>query len=419
MIHAVLERCAGIDVGKKTLAVCLMKGGADAEPELDIRSYGTTVSQLEALRQWLREEGCTHVVMESTGCYWEPVFNILEDSFTIVLANPMEVKCRRGHKTDWLDCRWLAHLLRHAMLHSSFIPPRPLRELRDLTRRRKQLVRNAVQEKNRVLKTLEKGNIKLGNVLSDVFGVSGQAMVHGLLLGHNDAQQLAKLARGRARNKRLELIAALDGHRLTESQRSLIRRSLRHLEFLAQEIESLDLEIRAAVEAAGLQRQMEWLQTIPGIQEYTAASILAEIGPDMQQFPSAGHVSSWAGLCPGSNVSAGIVTSRRTTKGNRWLRDTMTEAAWAGCKTKGSGLQAMYRRLVPRRGKNRAVIAVAHKLLVIVYYVLLRGVPYQKSREEEAEQRSKSRRIRYHLRTLAKLGITLDPSVAVTVTPTG
>lgn len=404
MIQAVIERCAGIDVGKKTLAVCVMTGPSDGEPHAETREYGTVVSELERLSQWLDENGCTHVVMESTGWYWKPVFNVLEENFTIVLANPSEVRQRRGHKTDFNDAAWLAHLLRHAMLRSSFIPPRPVRELRDLTRRRKQLVRTGVQEKNRLQKALEEGNVQISSVLSDVTGQSGLAIVEAVLEGGTDPAEIAKLAIGRAKNKRWAIQAAVERDQLTDSQKSLIRHSLTHLRFLAAEIEGLDEEIRAKIERNGWQRPFDLLMSLPGVDETTAASMLAELGPDASAFPSAAQLSSWAGLCPGNNVSAGVSKSCRTTKGNRWLRDTMTEAAWAGSHKKGSVLQMKYRRLAPRRGKNRAVIAVAHTLLVIAYCVLTRGVPYRRGEEEAAKQRHRRRSIIYHTRCLAKLG---------------
>ncbi|MCI0354520.1 MAG: IS110 family transposase, partial [Acidobacteria bacterium] len=298
MIPAVIERCAGIDIGKKFVVVCLMTGKADAEAAVEIRKYGTVNCELESLSRWLQQSGCTHIVMESTGSYWVPVFNILEQHFTIVLANPMEVRQRRGHKTDWKDSQWMAHLLRHNLLRSSFIPPRPFRDLRGLTRQRKQLVRHLTQEKNRVQKTLEEANIKLGSVLSDVFGKSGQAMLAALLDQDQGAREMAQLAQGKAKNKRLELEAALEGHRLTDPQRSRLRHSLRHMEFLRLEILALDDEIRRLIQELGQTERVNLLLTIPGVQETTAYSIVAELGPEIRQFPTAGHLSSWAGLCP-------------------------------------------------------------------------------------------------------------------------
>ncbi len=412
MIRAVVERCAGIDVGKQFLAVCLMTGPASEEPALEFREYGTVVSELEMLSDWLAENGCTHVVMESTGWYWKPVFNVLEEKFAVVLANPQEVKNRKGHKTDWKDCQWLAHLLRHAMLRSSYIPARPVRQLRDLTRRRKQLVRSGVQEKNRVQKALEEGNVQLGNVLSNVLGKSGLAMVRALLEGRLTPDEIADLAQGRARKKRLELSGAVQGHRLTDSQKSLIRHSLAHLDFLEHEIAVLDREVGQQIRGHGWQAPWRRLLTLPGVDQTTAASILAELGPDASAFPSAAQLSSWAGLCPGNNTSAGISKSCRTTKGNRWLRDTMIEAAWAGSRKKQSVLYIKYHRLAPRRGKNRALIAAAHTLLVIAYCVLTRRVPYQKTQEEELQERTKSHRIRYYIRCLAKLGVPVVPDLS-------
>lgn len=409
MIQAVVERCAGIDVGKSFLAVCLMTGAASEEPATELRRYGTVVSELEALSAWLEQNGCTHVVMESTGWYWKPVFNVLEDKFIIVLANPQEVKQRKGHKTDWKDCQWLAHLLRHAMLRSSYIPPRPVRELRDLTRRRKQLVRSGVQEQNRIQKALEEGNVQLGQVLSHVLGKSGRDMIQALLDGKLAPQEIAELARGQARKKRIEISGAVQNHRLSDSQKSLLRHSLKHLEFLEAEVARLDREIQKHIRSHGWQPQYELLKTLPGVDQTSAASLLAELGPDAGAFPSAAQVSSWAGLCPGNNTSAGISHSCRTTKGNRWLRDTMIQSAWAGCRKKHSVLWIKYHRLAVRKGKNRAVIAVAHTLLVIAYCILTRRQPYRKTEEEQLNERAKARSIRYHLRCLVSLGVPVDP----------
>jgi transposase len=405
MIQAVIERCAGIDVGKATLAVCVMTGAADAEPTLELRQYGTVVSELESLGRWLAEHQCTHVVMESTGWYWKPVFNILEEQFTIVLANPQEVRQRKGHKTDLNDAEWLAHLLRHGMLRSSFIPPRPVREVRDLTRRRKQLVRMGVQEKNRIQKALEEGNVEISNVLSDVTGLCGLLMIEALLDGTKSSAQIADLAQGRAKGKRLHIIAAVDNHRLSDSQKSLLRHSLKHLRFLDDEIRELDCEIQQRIEDNGWQKQLTLLLTLPGVDQVTAASRLAEIGPDASAFPSAAQLSSWAGLCPGNNVSAGVKRSCRTTKGNVWLRATMIESAWAGSRKKGSVLNVKFRRLSPRRGKKRALIAAAHTLLVIAYCMLKRQEPYRKAEEEAATQRHRQRSICHHIRCLTKLGV--------------
>jgi len=301
MIPAIIERCAGIDVGKKFLAVCVTTGPANEEAQAEVRKFGTVRHELESLRKWLQSEGCTHVVMESTGVYWKPVLNILEDdrqyNLKVILANPQQVKAITGHKTDPHDARWLAHLLRHGMIRPSFIPPRAIRELRDFTRRRKQMIGIAADERNRVQKVLEDANVKIGDVLSDVFGLSGQLMLEALVNGLGgdgppSAFDIAQLARGHAKKKLNELTAALEGHQMRDSHRTLIRHAMRHMAFLAEEIEALDQDIAALIGQANLTPAYELLQTIPGIKSQAAATILAESGPDMKQFPKAANFSS-------------------------------------------------------------------------------------------------------------------------------
>ena len=315
MICAAVERCAGIDVGKTFLAVCVMTGPLEGEDRAQKRRYGTTTVELESLRDWLQAEGVTHVVMESTGSYWKPVFNVLETSVKVYLANPQEVKNRKGHKTDDKDGWWLAHLLRHAMIHPSFIPPRALRELRDLTRRRKRLLGNAVAEKNRVQKVLEDANVKLGNVLSDVFGVSGQLMLEALLGGKVRPAEIAELAKRKAKRKTPEILQALEGHRMSDHHRQIIRYSLEHMKFLEEQIAELDMAIERKIIDSGYEQEWKLLQTLPGIQDRSAAAILAETGVDIRQFPTAKDLSSWAGVCPGNNRSAGKNKSRHTPGG--------------------------------------------------------------------------------------------------------
>jgi transposase len=298
MICAAVERCAGIDVGKTFLAVCVMTGALDGEARVARRRFGTIPSELEALREWLKQEKVTHAVMESTGSYWKPVYNVLEGSVKVYLANPQEVKNRKGHKTDDKDGWWLAHLLRHAMIHPSFIPPRPVRELRDLTRRRKRLLGNATSEKNRIQKVLEDANVKLGNVLSDVFGVSGQLMLDALLEGNAQPEEIAQFAKRSAKRKIPAITAALEGHRMSDHHRQMIRYSLKHLEFLEEQIDEIDHDIVGKIEEAGLHQEWQLLQTLPGIQERSAASILAETGADMEQFPSASQAEFVGGGVP-------------------------------------------------------------------------------------------------------------------------
>ena len=413
MIQASIERCAGMDVGKKWLAVCIMVGAVEAEPRVENRRFGTNVGDLQALRDWLQQEGITHVVMESTGSYWKPVCNILEERFTVYLANPHQVKPRQGHKTDRKDGQWLAHLLRHAMIQPSFIPPKPVRELRDLTRRRKKLMAAGSSEKNRIQKVLEDAHVKLGNVLRDVFGVSGQYLLDALLQGQAPAEEMAQLAQGRARKKIPELVAALEPHRMSDHHRRMIRYSVEHLEFLEKQLSALDQAIEAKIREAGLVQPWELLRSIPGVQATSAAAILAETGADMRQFGDEGHISSWSGGCPGNHRSAGKNKSSHTNKGNRWLRSALTQCAQAAAKKKGCFLKDKFWRIATKHGgkKGPAVIAVAHHLLRMVFPVLSSGQPYQERSATQLEPQQKQRMICHHIRRLGKLGIAVRAPV--------
>jgi len=414
MIEAVWERCAGIDIGKKYVVCCVTVGAAGAKATEEIRQYNTTVAELEKLRDWLQENQCTHVAMESTGPYWKPVFNLLEAHFTVILANALQVKSLPGKKTDRKDGRRLAHFLRHNLLEASFIPPLAIRQLRDLTRRRRKLMGAGASERNRVQNVLEDANVKLGNVLSDVFGVSGQAMLEALLANNGTPQQIAEFARGALRRKVPEIVAALEEHRMTDHHRFLIRQSLDHMAFLEEQVVGLDSEILRQLKP--FQKEFENLQTIPGVKATAAASILAEVGVDMKQFPTGHHLASWAGICPGNNESAGKHKSTRARKGDTWLRGTLTESAWAASRQKGSSFAARFRRLAPHRGQKRALVALGHNLLIVVYQVLLTGQPYQELGSTYWEERTHQARVRHHLRCLRALGA-LAPGANFTEVP--
>jgi len=410
MIAAVVERCAGIDVGKKFLKVCVMAGPLNEEPYYEIRKIDCSHSGYEQLREWLKAEGVTRVVMESTGPYWVPVFNILETDVEVILANPVEVKNRKGHKTDATDAWWLAHLLRHGMIRPSFIPKKATRELRELTRRRKKLIGQVAQERNRVQKQLEYGNVKLGNELSDVFGLSGQLMLKALVDEERTPEQIAALAQGSLKKKKPQIAEAVRGQRLSETQKELVRSSMRHMVFLELEIEQLDALIAALIRSSQQQQPYELLQTIPGIKGEAAATLLAETGAEMKQFPDAGQLSSWGGVCPGNNESAGKHKSRHTTHGNPWFRATLIECAWAASRKKGSAFQLKYNRLKPQVGHKRALVAVAHALVKAIYYVLATGEVYRENLPQALTEVQRQRVIRHHTRRLRRLGCWYRPN---------
>jgi transposase len=411
MISAVIESCAGIDVGKKWIAVCVLRGPANGDAQAESRKFETTNQSLERLCEWLEECGCTHVAMESTGEYWRPIFNVMEEATNveIILANSQQVKGLRGHKTDPSDAHWLAHLLRHGMVRPSFIPPLPIRQLRDLTRRRKQLVRSGAQERNRIQKTMESANLKLGNVLTDVFGLSGQLMIDKLLEGKATVEEIADLAQKSARKKIPQIRAALQGHRLNEVHRRLINLSLDHMALLEEQISALDEAILQHIQAHGLEKPYQLLQTIPGVKQEAAASLLAEFGPDMTVFGSADKLSSWSGVAPGNNQSAGKKKRAPALRGNPWVRATLTEAAWSASRKKESEFKNQYERLQPRLQHKRAIVAVAHSLAETVFEVLRTGEPYTKPGSDPMPETKKAVLIRHHTRRLRTLRKRLKP----------
>lgn len=367
--------CAGLDVHAKTVAACLIKEDGGKE----IRTFSTMTDDLLRLRDWVSSQGCSHVAIESTGIYWKPVFNILEDEVEVMLVNARHVKAVPGRKTDVRDCEWLADLLRHGLLKGSFIPPREIRELRELTRYRQSLIEEQVAVANRVQKLAESGNIKLAQVASDALGASGRAMLRALAAGETDVDKMVELARKRMKRKKPELRRALQG-RLNNTQRWVLGELLNRYEELESAIARVTAQIQQQETAhpdPRLAQAIENLPTIPGIGERITQTILAEIGIDMSRFPTDHHLCSWAGMCPGNNESAGKRKSGKTNPGNPYLRSALVQAAWAASHTKDTYLSAQYHKLVKRIGKKKTLVAVGHSILIIVYHVLLKQATYR------------------------------------------
>jgi transposase len=410
-MQVVYPRCAGLDVHKKTVVACILSTSPQGRVTREIRTFSTMTAELLALGDWLGEHQVTHVAIESTGIYWKPVFNVLEEGRTFVLVNPQHIKAVPGRKTDVKDSEWLADLLRHGLLQPSFIPPHPIRAIRELTRYRKTLVHERTQEVTRLHKVLESANIKLSSVVTDILGKSGRAMVEALAQGEASPEQMAQLAQGKLRPKITQLQLSLEG-RLIEQHRLLIRHLLAHIDFLEASIAQVQREIDQLL--APLAEAVERLQEIPGISAVAASAILAEIGLDMSRFPSAKHLASWAGLCPGNRQSAGKRLSGTTTKGNPWLRAILGEVVWALSHMHDTYLAAQFHRLARKRGLQKAVVAVAHSVLTIIYYLLRDGQHYQDLGPEYFLKLDQQRVEQHHIRRLQALGynVTLSPASA-------
>ena len=404
-MEVLYERCCGLDVDKRTVAACLIVPGPEGKPVKTIRTFGTMTGDLLQLADWLSAAGCTHVAMESTGVYWKPVWNLLEDQFALLLVNARHVKAVPGRKTDVKDCEWLADLLRHGLLRPSFVPDRPQRELRELTRYRSSLVRERSAEVNRLQKTLEGANIKLGDVATDIMGLSSRQMLAALAGGETNAVAMAQLAQGRLRDKLPDLERALAG-RVGPHQRFLLAQQLAHIDFLDASIAEVSAEIAERLHP--FETELERLETIPGVGRRTAEVLLAEIGTDMRRFPTPAHLASWAGMCPGNDESAGKRRSGKTRKGNPWLRSTLIEAARAAGRSKRTYLAAQYHRLAARRGTKRAAVAVGHTILLIAYHLLSEGEVYRDLGDRYFDERDRQAVERRLVARLEGLGYTVS-----------
>jgi transposase len=370
----------------------------------EVRSFGTTTGALLELTEWLNSVGCTHVAMEATGVYWKPIWHILEEDFELVLANASHIKNVPGRKTDVNDATWIADLLAHGLIRSSFVPPAAIQDLRDLTRTRKQLVREMSQHSLRIQKVLEDANLKLGSVLSNVLGHSGVAMLEAIIAGESDPERLADLAQGHARKKRAELIEALRG-RITAHHRTMLKLHMGVIRSLQATLEELDLAVGKAL--TPIRERAQLLTTMPGISDIAAQVLVAEIGVDMTRFPDQGHLISWAGLCPRNDESAGKRRSTRVRKGAPWLKTTLVTAAWAAVRTKNSYLQAQFLRIKSRRGAKKAILAVAASMLTAVFFMLRDGVAYKDLGADHFSRHDKTKTIQRLLRRLSDLGCTV------------
>ena len=402
-------RCCGLDVHKDTIAACVRWTEETGKSHKENRVFGTTTQELEKLAGWMEQHQVRQVAMESTGVYWRPVWNVLEGRFEIRLANAQHIRNLPGKKTDRKDGEWIAKLLQYDLVPASFVPPTPIRQLRDLTRTRVRLVEERVAVTNRIQRILEDANIKLASVATDILGSSGRRMLEAMIEGQTDVEQLADLAKTTLRRKIPQLRLALDGS-LNEHHRFWLRQMMDHLEFLEGKIFVIEQEIdrrsRPYEDAIAL-----WI-TIPGIRRLLAITLVAEIGVDVDQFPAASHLASWAGLCPGNNESGGKRKSGKTRKGNAWLRRALCEAAWGASHTKNTYLVAQFRRLAARRGVKRATMAVAHTILVIAYHMLKNRCQYQELGGDYFDRLRGDGLKRYYLKRLQQLGL------SVTVEPT-
>jgi transposase len=408
-MEAIIERCCGLDVHQATVVACVIVGRANERARTEVRSFGTFTRDLLELREWLTEQRCTHVAMESTGVYWKPVYAVLEDGFDLVVGNAHHIKNVPGRKTDVKDSEWIADLLRHGLIAKSFVPPKPIRELRDLMRYRAKLVESRSAERNRLLKLLETANIKVSSVATDVFGKSGMSMLEALARGETDTKAMAELAQGLLRKKLGALEGALDG-RVSEHHRFLLGVQLARMKGVEQDLRLLDQYVDAKLEP--YRWAIDLLQQVPGVGPHTARTLVAEMGVDMSVFRTVNHFTAWAGVCPGNNESAGKKLGGRIRKGNKHLRRALVEASLGAVRTRGSYIKAKYYSLKARLGPKKAMVAVAHKLAIAAYHLLRTGSDYTDLGDGYLDSLRSRRTAKHLVRRLERLGyrVALEPA---------
>ncbi len=407
-MEVLYPHCAGLDVHAGSVTACA-RIATGAQISYEHRTVSTTTRGLLELDEWLTAHGCTHVAMEATGVYWKPVWHVLEEHFTLVLANAMHIRNVPGRKSDMNDATWIADLLAHGLIRSSFVPPAPIQELRDLTRTRRQLVHEVARHVLRIQKTLEDANLKLTQVMSDMVGVSGRAILNALVAGETDPERLADLTRGRLKATRADLVDALHG-RVTDHHRFMIQLHLSQIDALETAIAHIEARIGDAL--GPFRAAVSLLTTMPGLSETTARVLIAEIGTDMSRFPSVGHLISWAGFCPRLDESAGKRRSTRTRQSTPWLKPTLINAAWAATRKKDSYLRAQFLRIKSRRGAKKAILAVASSMLTAAYVMLRDGVEYHDLGSHHFDQRDKQHLAKRLLQRLRDLGVAVEVKAA-------
>lgn len=410
-MQVVYACCAGLDIHQKTVSACAIVCESDGKKRREVRIFGTFTSELMKLADWLRGQGVTHLAMEATGVYWRPVWAVLEGQFEQLLVNPQHFKAVPGRKTDVKDCEWIADLLQHGLLKGSFVPPSPIQDLRDLTRYRVDLRQSQTRVANRIQKLMEQANLKLSSVASNTLGVSGRRMLDAIIAGQETPEHLAQLARGKLKNKIPQLVQALEG-KVRAHHRFLLAEFLQEWDWFEQRIGRIDEEIDKQIHP--FEQALALWQTMPGVDHVAACSLVAEIGVNMNQFPTAPHLASWAAICPGNHESAGKRKSGKTRDGNKWLRRTLCQAAWAVSRKKNCYLSSQFKRIAARRGPKRALMAVAHTMLVIGYHMLKTGQGYHELGGNYLEQINKDQLQRYFVKRLQKLGlkVMLEPAEA-------